>query len=45
MEWDKTPQFREYGSEFVQNHRAYFERITENAEEEFISKAKEAGLL
>lgn len=38
-------QFREYGSEFVQNHRAYFERITENAEEEFIFKAKEAGLL
>lgn len=38
-------QFREHGSEYVQNHRAYFEKITEEAEEEFISKCKDEGLL
>lgn len=38
-------QFHEYGSEYVQNHRAYFEKITEDAEEAFIAKCKEEGLL
>ena len=38
-------QFREFGSEYVQNNRRYFEKLASDAEEEFIANAKKAGLL
>ena len=38
-------QFREYGAEYVQKNRAYFEDLAYAAEEEFISRVKEAGKL
>ncbi len=34
-------QFRRYGVEYVQNHRAYFERLAEEVEHAFIVRAKE----
>lgn len=38
-------QFKEYGVDFVQNNRRYFEDITEQAEEQFIENLKKEGLL
>ena len=38
-------QFREYGAEYVQNNRAFFEDLAYQAENEFILRMKELGLL
>lgn len=38
-------QFRDYGIEYVQNNRAFFEKITSEQEEQFIKKLKESGVL
>lgn len=38
-------QFREFGTEYVQDNRAYFEQITETLEAEFISRLKKEGKL
>ena len=38
---DKT----EFGGDYVQNNRKHFEDLAYEAEEEFIAKAKERGLL
>ena len=38
-------QFREYGAEYVQNNRAFFEDLAYEAENEFILRMKELGLL
>lgn len=38
-------QFREYGAEYVQNNRSHFEVLAYEAENEFITKLKEAGRL
>lgn len=38
-------QFREFGVEYVQEHREHFEELTYAAEDEFIASAKERGLL
>ncbi len=38
-------QFRDYGAEYVQNNRAYFEDLAYQAENEFILRMKELGLL
>ena len=40
-----TKQFKEYGAEYVQNHREYFEKITEKEEELFVARMKEEGRL
>ena len=38
-------QFKEFGVEFVQANREYFEKLTEVLEEEFVMKAKKEGKL
>ena len=38
-------QYKEYGVEYVQNHREYFEKLTAEAEENYIKKLKEEGKL
>ena len=38
-------QFREYGAEYVQNNRAFFEDLAYQAENEFILRMKGLGLL
>lgn len=38
-------QFKEFGVEFVQTNRDYFEKLTEALEEEFVQKAKKEGKL
>lgn len=38
-------QFREFGTEYVQNNRAHFEKLAYAEEKKFITKMKEAGLL
>lgn len=38
-------QFKEFGAEYVQNHRAYFEKLARLAEEEFIERMKREGRL
>ena len=38
-------QFKEFGVEFVQANREYFEKLTEVLEEEFVMKAKKEGEL
>ena len=38
-------QFKEFGVEFVQNNRAYFEELAYAEENEFIEKLKKAGKL
>lgn len=38
-------QFREYGAEYVQENRAYFEAVTEALEEDFINTLKKEGKL
>ena len=38
-------QYKKYGSDYVQNNRAYFERITENLEENFVKGLKASGKL
>ncbi len=38
-------QFRKYGSKYVQDNRAFFEKITSEQEEQFIKSLKERGLL
>ena len=38
-------QYKKYGSEYVQNNRAYFEKITENLEENFVKDLKRSGKL
>lgn len=38
-------QFREFGIEYVQENRGYFEQLTETLEEEFVSKLKKEGKL
>lgn len=38
-------QFKEFGIEYVQENRAYFERLTEVLEEEFVAVAKKEGKL
>lgn len=37
-------QFKEFGVEYVQNHRAYFEQLAYAAEDEFIKALKEKGM-
>lgn len=44
-EREHVMQFRQFGVEYVQNNRSYFEDITYKAEDEFIAKVKELGLL
>ena len=38
-------QFKEFGSEYVQENRMYFERLTEELEEEFVLHLKKEGRL
>ena len=38
-------QYKEHGTEYVQNNRAYFEKITSDIENEFISNLKSEGRL
>lgn len=38
-------QFREFGVEYVQENRLYFEKLTETLEEEFVSRLKKEGKL
>lgn len=44
-EIEHVKQFKEYGAEYVQNNRRYFEDITENAEDAFAEMLKKVGLL
>lgn len=39
-----TEQFRTYGVEMVQNNRAYFEKLAEDAEDEFVENLKRKGV-
>lgn len=38
-------QFKEFGTEYVQNNQRYFEDITEEAEAMFVERLKKEGLL
>ena len=38
-------QYKEHGAEYVQNNRVYFEKVTLDIENEFISKLKSEGRL
>ena len=38
-------QFKEFGAEYVQNNRDYFEKITETLEEDFVLRMKKEGKL
>ena len=38
-------QFREFGVEYVQNNRAYFERLAYDEENRFIAALKEKGVI
>ena len=38
-------QYKEYGAEYVQNNRAYFEQLTSALEEEFVVGLKKEGKL
>ena len=44
-EIEHVKQFKEYGAEYVQNNRRYFEDITEGAENAFAEMLKKVGLL
>lgn len=38
-------QFKEYGVEYVQEHRAEFEKMAYESEDEFINRLKKEGCL
>ncbi|MBR1631347.1 MAG: hypothetical protein IJ680_05780 [Paludibacteraceae bacterium] len=44
-EAEHVKQFKEFGSEYVQQHRRMFEDITDKIEDEFVEGAKQKGLL